>query len=101
MSPLIYLLAGLATLVILTLKRSTLLALIIAAFVTAMVAGLEISEGLSAIEKGVGQTLGSTLLILTLGGAYGSLLEKSGAIQSITNGMLSSWVYPESNGPSW
>ena len=92
MSPLIYLLAGLATLVILTLKKvNPFLALIIAAFVTAVVAGLEISEGLSAIEKGVGQTLGSTLLILTLGGAYGSLLEKSGAIQSITNGMLSSW----------
>ena len=39
MSPLIYLLAGLATLVILTLKKvNPFLALIIAAFVTAMVA---------------------------------------------------------------
>jgi gluconate transporter len=92
MSPLIYLLAGLATLVILTLKKvNPFLALIVAAFVTAMVAGLDINDCLTSIEKGVGQTLGSTLLILTLGGAYGSMLEKSGAIQAVTKGMLFTW----------
>ncbi len=92
MFPLIYLMAGLLVLIFLTLKKvNPFLALLLASVITGLLGGLNAVDCLNAIEKGVGQTLGSTLLILTLGGAYGSILEKSGAVQQLTHGLLQYW----------
>ena len=92
MFPLIYLMAGLIVLIFLTLKKvNPFLALLIASVFTGLLGGLNAVDCLAALEKGVGQTLGSTLLILTLGGAYGSILEKSGAVQQLTHGLLKYW----------
>lgn len=87
--PLIYLLTGIVFLIFLTLKKvNPFIALILAALVTGLIGGMEVGQLTLALEKGIGQTLGSTLLILVLGAAYGSLLEKTGVIQQLTQTTL-------------
>ncbi|MBK7787156.1 MAG: gluconate transporter [Saprospiraceae bacterium] len=87
--PLIYLLIGILFLIFLTLKKvNPFVALILAALATGLIGGMDVGQMTTALEKGIGQTLGSTLLTLVLGGAYGSLLERTGVIQRLTQSTL-------------
>ena len=75
--PLIYLLIGILFLIFLTLKKvNPFVALILAALATGLIGGMDVGQMTTALEKGIGQTLGSTLLTLVLGGAYGSRVTK-------------------------
>jgi Gnt-I system high-affinity gluconate transporter len=87
--PLIYLLIGILFLVFLTLKKvNAFLALILTALVIGLAGGMDVGHLITSMEKGIGQTLGSTLLTLALGGAYGSLLDRTGVIQRLTQSTL-------------
>ena len=76
---------GIAVLIILSMKTKvhTFIALIIAALITGIFGGLEVSEVMASITKGFGNTLSSTGIIIGLGVMMGSVLEKSGAAEQI------------------
>ncbi len=80
---------GILFLVFLTLKKvNAFLALILTALVIGLAGGMDVGHLITSMEKGIGQTLGSTLLTLALGGAYGSLLDRTGVIQRLTQSTL-------------
>lgn len=76
---------GIAVLIFLSMKTKvhTFIALIIAALITGVFGGLEVSEVIKSITKGFGNTLSSTGIIIGLGVMMGAVLEKSGAAEQI------------------
>lgn len=76
---------GIAVLIFLSMKTKvhTFIALIIAALITGIFGGLEVSEVMASITKGFGNTLSSTGIIIGLGVMMGAVLEKSGAAEQI------------------
>jgi Gnt-I system high-affinity gluconate transporter len=69
-------------------KLSPFLSLLIVAVLAGLALGLSPQALLTAIEKGVGSTMGSVVLIITLGAVLGKILENSGAIERITNTLV-------------
>ena len=75
--------------VFLTVKKlSPFLSLLIVAIVAGFLLGLEPKDLLVSIEKGVGSTLGSVALIITLGAILGKILENSGAAEQIATTLI-------------
>lgn len=76
---------GIAVLIFLSMKTKvhTFIALIIAALITGVFGGLEVTEVIKSITKGFGNTLSSTGIIIGLGVMMGAVLEKSGAAEQI------------------
>jgi len=50
--------------------------------------GLSIPEGMTAIQEGIGKTLGSLVMILGFGAMLGKLVAESGAANKITNKLV-------------
>jgi len=87
--PLLIIAFGVALQVYLTYKKiSPFLSLLIVAVVVGLLLGMEPSELVLSVEKGVGSTLSGLVLILSLGAVLGKILEASGAINQITSNLI-------------
>ncbi|MBG9987366.1 GntP family permease [Aerococcaceae bacterium DSM 111176] len=81
---------GTASLIYMLLKTKlhVFLALIITAFITGLVGGMEPGLVITAVQTGFGNTLGSLGILITLGVMLGKILEISGATDSIANFLI-------------
>lgn len=89
--PLLFIIAAAILLVIISSARfkiNPFLSLLLAAFLTGLVAGIPPTEVIPIITKGFGDMAGAIGLIITLGTLIGVILEESGAAQSIAQAFL-------------
>lgn len=88
--PFIILLAGIILLVLLITwaKLNAFLAFIIVTILIGLCNGMNIETVTVAMEKGMGNLLGSLSIILCLGAMLGKLIAESGAAQKITSGLM-------------
>lgn len=84
--PLIYVGVGILILLILMLKFrfDAFFALLITSFIVGILNSMGMLQILSSILKGIGDTMGSIILILTFGAMLGKLIEDSGAAHTMT-----------------
>lgn len=84
--PLITLGAAIILLLILIvrLKLNAFLALLLTSFAVALANGLPAEAAFKSITRGIGDTMGSLVLILVFGAMLGKLIEESGAAHSIS-----------------
>ena len=66
-------------------KLNAFISLLITSFFVAILNRMGINEAVDSILRGLGDTLGSIILILIFGAMLGKLLEESGAALTITN----------------
>src|SRR6266542_426416 len=88
--PFIILLLGIILLVLLITwaKLNAFLAFIIVSILIGLFNGMNIENVTTALEKGIGNLLGSLSIILCLGAMLGKLIAESGAAQKITTGLM-------------
>ena len=86
----IFLLAGIISIILLTVKFRVhpFFALIIACFVTGLGVQIPVTEILSLIKNGFGDTMSKLALIIVLGTTIGVLLEKNGSTQVMAASIL-------------
>jgi gluconate transporter len=84
--PLILVGIGILILLVLMLKFKfdAFFALLITAFLVGIFNGMQLLDILQSIIKGIGDTMGSIVLILVFGAMLGKLIEESGAAHTIT-----------------
>jgi len=82
---------GLLTIMIAWGKVQPLLAFVVAAMVAALMLGMPLAKIPGAIEKGIGDLLGSLVVVICVGAVFGKLIADSGAARriaiSLINGM--------------
>jgi Gnt-I system high-affinity gluconate transporter/Gnt-II system L-idonate transporter len=89
MSILILVLSILLLLILITFgKLNAFLSLIFSAILVGIAKQMPLADILASIQKGIGSTLGSLILILGLGVMLGSLLSESGAAQRISQVLI-------------
>lgn len=89
MSFIILLLAIVVLILLITVvKLNTFLAFIIVSVGCGMAYGMNISVAAAALQKGIGDTMGSLLVIIGLGAMLGKLVAESGAAQRISSGLV-------------
>ena len=83
-------LLGVGALLILTLvfRINAFIALVLVALGVGLGEGMAVKDALASLQKGIGDTLGSLVLILGFGAMLGNLLSESGAAQRITYGLI-------------
>ncbi|MGZ3304964.1 MAG: GntT/GntP/DsdX family permease [Asticcacaulis sp.] len=79
---------GLLTLLIAWGRVQPLLAFVIAALTAALLLGMPLDTVPKAIEKGIGDLLGSLTVIICLGAVFGKLIADSGAAQRIASYLI-------------
>ncbi|WP_462252035.1 gluconate:H+ symporter [Ferruginibacter sp.] len=72
-------------------KVSPFLSLLIVALLTGLLLGMDTSDLIKSVEKGVGSTLGGLALIICLGAILGKILEISGAAEQISATLIKSF----------
>ena len=72
-------------LLIVRLKLNPFLALLLVSFLVGVLNGMSAEAALRSILKGIGDTMGSLVLILVFGAASGKLIEESGAAHTISH----------------
>lgn len=87
---LLILLASLLSLIlcIAVLKVNPFIAFLIVSIITGLVLGIQPSAITAAIQKGIGDMLGSIIIIICIGAMVGKLVAESGAAQVIANTMV-------------
>jgi Gnt-I system high-affinity gluconate transporter len=89
MTLLVILLAVLALIVLISWgKVNAFLAFLLVTIPTGFALGLSTAQALGAVQKGLGDTLGSVVLVVVLGAMLGKLVAESGAAQHIAATML-------------
>ena len=89
MTLLVILLAVLALIVLISWgKVNAFLAFLLVTIPTGFALGLSTAQALGAVQKGLGDTLGSVVLVVVLGAMLGKLVAESGAAQQIAATML-------------
>jgi len=89
---LLVVLGAILLLVLLIVKKfSPLLALLIVSVLTGLLLGMPLPAVITAMNKGIGDTLGGTIMVLALGAFLGKLAEESGAAQKIVEVLVASW----------
>jgi gluconate transporter len=78
----------LLTVIIAWAKVQPLIAFVLAALVAAFLLGMPIAQIPKAIEKGIGDLLGSLTVIICLGAVFGKLIADSGAAQRIASFLI-------------
>lgn len=73
---------------ILALRVQAFLSLLIASMATGLVAGLDASEIIDTMQRGMGGTLGFVATVVGLGAMFGAILEHSGGAKSIAKSLL-------------
>jgi Gnt-I system high-affinity gluconate transporter len=69
-------------------KLNTFLSFLIISVLGGLAYGMNISAVTAAVQKGIGDTLGSLLVIIGLGAMLGKLVADSGAAQKISSGLM-------------
>lgn len=89
---LLVVLAAIILLVVLIVKKvSPLLALLIVSVLTGLLLRMSLPVLIASVNKGIGDTLGGTVMVLALGAFLGKLAEESGAAQRIVEVLVHSW----------
>jgi len=70
---------------IIRLKMHAMLAILVGAVITGLLAGMSFSQIVSSVNDGVGNTLKGIALLVGLGSMFGSILEISGGARSVAN----------------
>ena len=88
--PILILLAGILILILLIARfqLNAFLAFILVSLLIGIANGMDISHTVSAIQKGMGDLLGSLTIILGLGAMLGKLIATSGAAQQIAASLV-------------
>jgi len=88
--PLILCLAGIVLLVLLIVwvKLDTFISFILVSILLGVVSGMSVSSLSASLEKGIGNIMGSLVIILGFGAMLGRLVAESGAAHRITNSMV-------------
>lgn len=79
---------GLLTVMIAWGKVQPLIAFVLAALVAALLLGMPAAKIPGAIEKGIGDLLGSLVVIICLGAVFGKLIADSGAARRIATSLV-------------
>lgn len=84
------LISGIVLLVILIapLRLNAFLAFLIVSFLVGLCSGLQMGAVVSSIQKGIGDLLGSLVIIIGLGAMLGKLVADSGAALRISSGLI-------------
>lgn len=87
--PLILVFVAILILLVLMLKfkLNAFFSLLITAFLVGIFNSMNLVDVLSSLLKGIGDTMGSIVLIIVFGAMLGKLVEESGAAHTITNGL--------------
>ena len=82
--------AGVILLLLLVLKAriNAFISLLITAVFVGILAGMPLKEVITAIQKGMGETLGFIAVVVGLGAIFGQILESSGGAHSLANYLL-------------
>jgi len=81
---LLIVLSGLLLLLVLIVKKlSPMLALLIVSIITGLLLGMSPGKVMTTIAQGIGNTLGSMVMVLALGAMLGKLIEESGSSKKI------------------
>lgn len=93
MSPTLLVLLGVAAVLailalIIKAKTHPFLALIVVSIALALVAGMPMAEVVPTLKEGMGKTLGSVALIVTLGAMLGRIVEVSGGAEVLASALL-------------
>jgi Gnt-I system low-affinity gluconate transporter len=82
--------AGVIVLLLLVLKAriNAFISLLITAVFVGILAGMPLKEVITAIQKGMGETLGFIAVVVGLGAIFGQILESSGGAHSLANYLL-------------
>ena len=75
---------ALLLLLIVRLKLNAFLALLLTSFLVGVLNGMRAEAALQSILKGIGDTMGSLVLVLVFGAILGKLIEESGAAHTIS-----------------
>jgi Gnt-I system high-affinity gluconate transporter len=79
---------GLLTLLIAWAKLQPLIAFVAAALAAALLLGMSVESIPKSIDKGIGDLLGSLIVIVCLGAVFGKLIADSGAAQRIASYLI-------------
>jgi H+/gluconate symporter-like permease len=88
-------------LLIVRFKFNAFLALLLASFAAALMNGMGAEAALRSILKGIGDTMGSLVLVLVFGAMLGKLIEESGAAHTISNASPACWAPAASSIRCW
>jgi Gnt-I system high-affinity gluconate transporter len=69
-------------------KVNAFLAFLIVAIITGLMLGIPLDKVTSSVQKGIGDTLGSLVIVIALGAMLGKLVAETGAAQKITNVLM-------------
>jgi len=69
-------------------KINAFLAFLIVSIATGLLLGIPLNKITGAVQKGIGDTLGSLVIVIALGAMLGKLVAESGAAQKITQVLL-------------
>ncbi len=69
-------------------KVNAFLAFLIVSIITGIALGIPMSKVSGAVQKGIGDTLGSLVIVISLGAMLGKLVAESGAAQQIASTMM-------------
>ena len=72
-------------------KLDTFISFMLVCLIVGLASGLSITDTVNAIEKGIGDTLSSLVMILGFGAMLGKLVAESGAANKITNSLVKSF----------
>jgi Gnt-I system high-affinity gluconate transporter len=88
--PLFIVVLGICLLLILILvfKFDSFLSFVIVSLLVAIAEGMSISDAVVSIEKGIGNTMGFIVMILSFGAMLGKMVSESGAAQRITTKLV-------------
>ncbi|RYZ45961.1 MAG: gluconate transporter [Sphingobacteriales bacterium] len=70
-------------------KINAFLAFLLVSIITGLLLGIPLSAVTSSVQKGIGDTLGSLVIVISLGAMLGKLVAESGAAQQIASTMMS------------
>lgn len=79
---------ALLVLLITRFKFNTFLAFLIVSLLAGLLLGMKITTITTSIQKGIGDLLGSLVIVIVTGAMLGKLVAESGAAQQITTGMM-------------
>lgn len=81
----------LLVLLVTLVKLDTFISFMIVCLFVGLTSGLSIMESVAAIQQGIGNTLGSLVIILGFGAMLGKLVAESGAANKITDQLVNSF----------
>lgn len=88
--PLVIVAFGILLLILLitVLKLDTFISFVVVSFLVGIAEGMNPADLIKSIEQGIGNTLGSLIMILGFGAMLGKLVAESGAAQRIASSLI-------------